>query len=344
MKQIDTTERRLVSFAHRHRIARWAAVLSVATALAPATALADGQAAAASLFANLSRAGTDIGVTSADAVLGPPLVPGIYTLHNRQGSFMAYINESGTLFGDSRGFFVVSPAGAPVRKMSTNESAEMRGEVLNNIEYNKLVRVSSGDGGGRRLLLFSAVDCPSCKIFEGAMQQMMRKTSSTIYVVPSSLQRLKDSPAAWDSVVRLWCADNNGRAWQTYWQTRALPPARQCGITPQSAESTSGDLQSILMALEIPIRGVPAMLREDGLIMGNPSGYDAGFAALMSRAGQPNGLETKGKWLVAGTQIDDKSYSYDTGSRYQQVQAQPQGQVQQPGKIKASDLLKKLFK
>lgn len=335
------------SFAASQRRARFsfarpaslaAAVLGVAASLVSTGASADGHSASASMFANLARLGIDIGHKSANVVPSPTLVRGMYVLDTRQGEFVGFINESGTLFGDFRGFQVVPPNG-PARVIDPNELVELRTEVMKNIEYDKLIRISSGDGGGRRLLLLSAVDCPSCKPFEAILNKSLRSTPSTIYVSPSSIQAIENSPREWDMVARLWCAPDNGRAWQTYWQTRAVPAARPCAITANSAMTSTRHLLSILKGAGIKIPGTPTLIREDGMVIPTAMRFDEGYAATLGSMGGINTVSRPPKWLVAGTQ----PALYQSNAQAIQGQVQQQG-YGQPTKINTGDLLKKLFK
>jgi hypothetical protein len=315
------------------------AALGLAGVLLSGGALADSRSAGAKMFANLARTGSEVGVTSAEAVIEATLVRGMYSIHNQQGKFISFTNESGSVVGDAKGFYVVPASGAPLRMMTGNEKDELRREFMGNIDYDKLVRVSAGDGGGRRLVLFSAIDCPSCADLEGVLAKSLRQAPTTIYVVPSSLNTIRDGGlASWENVTRLWCADNNGRSWQKYWQTRAVPAARQCAITAQSAERLSGNLKALFNAVDLPMLGVPRMLREDGHPIELPGGYDAGFALSLGRMGTIPSQAVAPKWLAADNMVSDNPDGAVTARQTGQSPGQ------QSGKIKASDLLKKLFK
>ncbi len=112
---------------------------------------------------------------------------------------------------------------------------DLQQEVIAAIDYDKLIKVSYGDGGGRKMVLFSAVDCGFCQRFE---QDLMKKGSgvnTTFYVVPMSLQAFSGAGVAkWQTVSRIWCADNSSAAWRKYWTRRrtmstihSSPPPRR---------------------------------------------------------------------------------------------------------------------
>ncbi len=317
--------------------------LALAATLVSLDVHADGRSAATSVHANIMASRTNIGFETGNLIPGPTMIRGMYSLTSPAGEVMGFTNESGTLFGSYKSFYVISPSGAPLRKMRPNEQSELVHEIMNSIDYDKLVRITSGNGGGRRLVLFSAIDCPACTGFEAILAKAMRETETTVYVAPSALQLIEQGgQASWEKVARLWCAENNGRAWQTYWQSRAVPAARPCSITAQSAQAMSKGLSSILSGAGVDMKGVPALLREDGTTFDNPQQYSAGYAFVLGRQGNSSPVQRPGKWLVAGMRPVDEPHS--GANQPQTGQYQQPGQAQQPNTIKASDLLKKLFK
>ena len=76
--------------------------------------------------------------------------------------------------------------GGDFRAMTPGEVTGLRQEVMNGIEYAKLIKVAYGDGGNRKMLLFSAVDCGFCQRFEQEFAKYGNKVNTTFYVVPSA--------------------------------------------------------------------------------------------------------------------------------------------------------------
>jgi hypothetical protein len=322
-------------------------------ASASITAFADGRSAAHNLFTNLSRAHASLSVNEGTALVGPTLVKGIYSLSNQQGRFIGFTNEAGTIFGDSRGFNVLSPNGAQPRQMALDEANDLRAEVLSAVEYEKLAKVTIGDGGGRRLLMFSAVDCPFCKGFEDALRKNSKGLDTTIYVVPSSLQAISQGGyQQWQAVSRIWCADNPGAAWQAYWASHAVPAPTQCRFAdPRVAENADQQLKDILQAVGLRIVGTPQLIREDAAIVGNKPAMDAAYIkATFGPAGAPQVASKPARWLFASS--DDSFQMQPVGAAPvaqpvpQPVQAQQQAQSQQQRqKFTVNDAMniKKLF-
>lgn len=269
-------------------------------ALASSPTWADGSSSAHNLFANLARANKSVGLNDSTAVVSSTWVRGMYAISNQQGAFVGYVNEAGTLLGDSRGFNVVSTSGAPPRPMTLDEVAELRAEVMNGIDYEKLVKVPYGDGGRRKIILFTSIDCPVCKNLEEAFQKHKNGMNTTFYVVPSSLQKISNGGLqAWQAVSRIWCAEDNGAAWTAFWASRALPQPRQCQFSePRTAETAFGALTDILKSVNIKRNGVPAFIREDGVLLSKGSSE---FEALFHPVAKPQINQKPARWLVAST-------------------------------------------
>ena len=269
------------------------------------SAWADGRSAAHNLFANLARTRSTLSINEATAMVGPTLVRGIYALSNQQGRFVGFTNEAGTLFGDSRGFNVVSANGAQPRPIALDEVADLRTEVVGAIDYEKLPKITMGDGGNRRLVMFSSVDCPYCKNFEDAMRKHGGAVNSTIYVVPSALQKIGQGGAQqWQAVSRIWCAEDAGDAWRGFWATRTIPAARQCRFAdPRVAETADQQLKDILQAVGVRVVASPQIVREDGVVITNKPDMSASYiAATFGPDAAPPASQRPARWLSAGAE------------------------------------------
>lgn len=312
--------------------------------LVSGTALADGRSAVHNLFANMGRAGASFqGVNERDVLVSPTLVKGIYMLTNRQGGFVTFTNEAGTLTGDSRRFEFMSPTGAAPRPLTPDEVNALRAEVMSAIDYEKLPKVTYGNGGGRRLVMFSAIDCGYCKRFEDEMRKQARGLDSTLYVVPSSLQPIsKGGLQPWQTVSRLWCAEDGGTAWRAFWTAQTVPQPRQCAFAdPETAQLAKVRLTDILSAVGVHVRGTPTVVREDGVVMRNQTDMSTAYiVSAFGSASAPAPSNPAPNWLA----------SVDSGFQAQAVNdppvvpqdAQP---AQRNGKVNLIEALnlKKLF-
>lgn len=321
-----------------------AIALTLAT-LVSGAALADGRSATHNLFANMSRAGASISNFNENNVLvSPTLVKGMYALTDQQGRLVGYVNEAGTLYGDSRGFTVVSINGAQPRPLAPAEAKDLRFEIMSAIDYDKLPKITHGNGGGRQVLMFSAVDCPYCKTLEDNMRKESGGLNSTIYVVPSSLQNLAQGGLQqWQTVSRIWCAENAGPAWQAFWASHAVPQQRQCAFAdPQIAQRAGRQLKDMLKAVGTDVYGTPVLIREDGVTLRIQNKMNAAeIVALLGPSGAPAPNNAEPRWLAS---VDNSFQAQAVNGQpmVQQPGAQP---AQQNGKVNLNEVLnlKKLF-
>nr|WP_297353612.1 thioredoxin fold domain-containing protein [uncultured Caldimonas sp.] len=310
------------------------ALLGTCALLGSLGAQAGGQDAIQNLFNNLARAKASVGVTADATVSAPTPVKGIYAVTDRQGRFIGYTNEAGTLFGDSRGFNVLSPNGAQPRPITAEETAQLRVEIMNSIDYDRLVKVTYGDGGGRRILLFSAVDCPHCKTFEDGMRGVSQQVNTTFYVVPSALQPLnKGGAQTWQVATRIWCAEDPGEAWLSFWEKRAVPAQRKCHLQPKTSELLDRQIKDLLQAAGMRISGTPRLIAEDGTRVLIRSKLDAAFVeATYGPTGRPSTSLDAPRWLASG------------GEASAAVQSTEEASDGSGQKVNLGDALKKLFK
>jgi hypothetical protein len=304
-------------------------------------ACADGASAARYMFANMERANRTYNVNAAEVVVEATPVRGMYAIYTRQGRLVSLTNEAGTVTGDGHGLDVMDPGGAAPRRMTAAEQADYRAEVMANIDFDKLIKVTYGNGGGRKLVMFSALDCGYCRKLEDTLAKNARTLHSTFYVMPGALRSVRDGGLpALQSVSRIWCAPNNGAAWKNFWSKQAVPPERTCGITPASVERDELLFKHVLAAAGIQINGVPTVLNENGDRVSYS--YDLNAVSAAAAFGPDvrplAGAAKPAFWIV----------SPDAAGALQQIalaqapqRAQPQ---QQAGKVNAKDLLKKLFK
>lgn len=247
-------------------------------------ALADGQSATRNLFTNLARSrfdtngflatlGTNINVIT----VMPSLVRGMYTIQKENnGSPILFTNQDGTILGARDAVFLIPIDGSSIRKMNNNELFDLRKEIMSNIYYDKLLLSRFGNGGGRRILLHSAIDCPSCRELEQVLSKQEKTLQSrgssintTFYIIPSSLQELEpDGWNSWISVSNLWCAGDVDNAWKNYWSRKIIPKSDigHCPFSPREAARVNQSLGQILAGVT-GAAYYPLVIREDGAIV-----------------------------------------------------------------------------
>lgn len=244
----------------------------VALMLTSYSAIADGNSAIRNFFVNLDRAKATIGVKENNVIALPTLMKSMYSISSKEGRFLGYINEEGTLFGDSLGFKVVPPDGTPVRSLKDEEISALRPAMVASIERQKLIKVVYGNAGdnGNTTVEFSAIDCLYCKKLEDRVRKSGK--SETVYIVPSSLQDIdQGGMQQWQKVSRIWCSNEPGKAWISYWEKGNIPAPESCPFAdPRVAEQSEFHLRSILKGIGINVKGTPALVFPNGTVSSGP--------------------------------------------------------------------------
>lgn len=144
--------------------------------------------------------------------------------------------------------------------MMTPDAAEgVKAEIFQSIDFSKLIKLSYGAGGQRRVILWSAIDCPSCARFE---EWMIRSNpDATFYLVPTALDRSDAKKRA--LVTNIWCSIDAAGAWRNWMLRRQEPrgPFRpSCDVNYDAGEGFAMAMTSAGAQLY----GTPAFILESG--------------------------------------------------------------------------------
>lgn len=239
---------------------------------------ADGVDAVAAYYRTMAKAGIGLNIDQKNMQATPTLVHGIYRLTIKpSGQFMSFLNEGGTITGDHKGWQIVAN---PPRQMNSREISEFRGEVMRHIDFDRLIKVQYGDGGGRKLVMLSAVDCPFCKKFEDNAAKSSSSINATFYVLPSALRPISyGAIQQWRTATNIWCAKDNASAWRGFWANKKSPPITQdCVFDEQTVENLGLQFGELLSSVGINMPGVPSILREDGTVFTPQPDFDKNYA------------------------------------------------------------------
>ncbi len=279
--------------------------LCIVTSLCGGSACADADGAAAAYFKHRERLHYDTSARATSVARADTLVNGVYRLEDRgSGRFIALITERGDLKGDSEGWTRVGPEG-PI-PLTDTELAQLRAEVMRSVAWDRLIEDRYGRGGGRRLILVSAVNCPFCQNMEANLARMAASLDTTFYVLTSSLTPLSnDGPGlrTWQQAAALRCAKDPGAAWRRFWANRSVPadPAG-CAVDAVAAQRSYRNFGTVMASIGTKLSGTPAVIREDGLKLSVPPDFDLAYAAATyGPAGLPTGLPAPGApfvWLA----------------------------------------------
>jgi hypothetical protein len=310
-------------------------------------AAVDGTEATRRLFTNLQESKFDTKTFLATlnssfdvATVIPSLVNGLHVVQRRNnGEPIFFTNAAGNILGASDGVYVIPP-GQPPRKMNAEEQRQFSAEVMSNLRYDKLLKVGYGNGGGRRIVMFSAINCPACATLESNLQKTEAKLNqqgsslnTTLYVVPSSLEPLE--PNGWNSwkvAASLWCSGDQGNDWRGYWSKHVFPSVdiARCTLPTLEASRSRDALKLILNAVVgTPNDSVPQLVREDATILSHREVKALDYGP----QGLPQTVRPSAVWLTSSPADDD-----------QRIASRPIGKpdAKVVKTIKLSDMLKSL--
>lgn len=252
------------------------ACLFTLAVLGISNAHADGGSSLTSFQQNLAHGRLTMPFNLNNVEASPTLVKGIYVLQDRgTDHFRAFINEAGTIFGTAAGWTRIAPNG----DLTAVELAQLRTELLANIASDQLIKVQYGDGGGRRMILFSAVDCVHCQRFEQSARKMAASLNTTFYVLPLSLQPMAtpQGQVNWQTAATIWCSPQNDAAWLAYWKEPDPIANQSCGLTGRQTARAFDYLRGLLGSVGIRVQGTPEVVREDGKVMVLPDNLNKTF-------------------------------------------------------------------
>jgi len=260
-------------------LARCFLVLVLASTFPARDALADAASAASAFFANVKRLGYETTLEASSTVDDRTLVDGLYRLEDKSsGELVGLITESGDILGDGSGWRWITKNG--MQALSSQDAAQLRSEVLQNIQWNNLIKVQYGNGGGRRILLLSAVNCPFCARMEDSLARHAGSIETTFYVLPMSLAPYVTSAedrASWSKAANIWCASDNAAAWRRFWATKQVAESEGCKRDEVATFKTSRNFSTVMSSIGVHVRGTPALIREDGLVFNYPPDPDARY-------------------------------------------------------------------
>lgn len=160
------------------------------------------------------------------------------------------------VFNQGRWYTLAGPK-RQARALTQEEFARFRAtRLLPAIDLQRAIKIVYGKGS-RKLIVFSAIDCPHCQIMEEELRQSANKLNATLYLFPATLRG--NDPKAVAAVQALWCHRDNAGAWKDFWRTRTLPPAQPaCGL---------GNRHSHLLLRAVKGTGFPNAVLEDGSVV-----------------------------------------------------------------------------
>jgi thiol:disulfide interchange protein DsbC len=184
------------------------------------------------------------------------IVPGIYALQPPSGRFApAFMEEDLKRVGTLRGWQAVTADGLTM--LDKDAQREIRRGLLKRLDWSQGIRTVYGNGT-RKVIFFSAFDCPNCRRFEERLQREGKALDATVYLFPQALAA--NDPRAAAIVHDVWCARDPHSSWLSMILRRQRPAPARGGCRRSNTQST--ELSDML-----GVQGVPALVTEDGRVL-----------------------------------------------------------------------------
>lgn len=132
-------------------------------------------------------------------------------------------------------------------------------EILQSVDVTQAIRLKYGSGR-KQVLLWSAVDCPSCV----QMERMVAKHGGdvTFYLFPTALTPSEDNMKL---VKGIWCSVDSAGAWHAYMREGKQPAGPYLKGCTKGYETSEG-FSIALGVAGFRLFGTPAVIYEDGRI------------------------------------------------------------------------------
>lgn len=132
---------------------------------------------------------------------------------------------------------------------------QARLSVLNVVKWDSLplsnaIKMVKGKGE-RKIVVFSDVDCPYCRKFEG---ELTKVDNITVYTFLYPIEGLH--PKAVQTSRQIWCAPDKNKAWDEYLGSGKVPANDGKCANPVD--------QNIALAIKLGINGTPTIILSNG--------------------------------------------------------------------------------
>lgn len=249
-------------------------VLLSVLALGPAAALANYEAQRERNFnnaiswANPANASKIVGVVAglskrpAGALSATPSpVKYLWVVRDTKDGSVLVVNDAGNLVLQPNGS-VIDLASRQV-VVGSDTISKIRAEVLKGISPELTLNYKMGNGEGRNVVLWTAVDCPSCVVLERGMDSYTRGMNGIIRIVPTSL-----APTHETTLSQIWCSENPASAWEKWMKEAKVVNSNKKvgGAGCEKAAKMGDDLGVVLRSAGFPVFGTPSFIYENGLV------------------------------------------------------------------------------
>lgn len=171
------------------------------------------------------------------SAIKPTVIRGVYGLYTdgqTRGMPRAFINfhaESDYVGNTKTGYYSFRTS-ALGQNLPADRAQALYTDMVNSFDLATLPQLRFGNGT-RKVLLFTAQDCPACRELDEVIARAAKQLDVTIYVVPTALDYSAKSTQ--EALRAVLCAADKSGAWMKYLKGQRLPsPAPNCTEDPDA--------------------------------------------------------------------------------------------------------------
>ena len=169
------------------------------------------------------------------------------------GLFEVYLDGQ-LVYVDAKGQYVITGDVIDLknrRNLTQARLNQLQAVKWDSLPLNNALKTVKGNGA-RKLVVFSDVDCPYCRKFEG---ELAKVDNITIYTFLYPIEGLH--PKAVQASKQVWCAPDRNKAWEEYTTKNILPS--NDGKCDNPVEAT------IALGNKLKVSGTPTLIFANGL-------------------------------------------------------------------------------
>jgi thiol:disulfide interchange protein DsbC len=168
------------------------------------------------------------------------------------GLFEVYLDDQ-LVYVDAKAQYVFTGDVIDLKNRSNLTQARLnalQAVKWDSLPFNNALKTVKGNGA-RKLVVFSDVDCPYCRKFEG---ELTKVDNITIYTFLYPIAGLH--PKAVQASKQIWCAPDRNKAWDDYITGRTVPSNDGQCANPVEANIALGN--------KLKVSGTPTLIFADG--------------------------------------------------------------------------------
>ena len=204
------------------------------------------------------------GVAYSTVELRDTVVPGMYKAVNpKTEAHMFYVHDGLDYIVQKNGWSEVKGQQLLLVQGDPAQLQLDKQMILSKLPLDREMAYKLGDGKGRVVVVWDALDCAHCRDFEANLKKYGQNYNATVYILPTALVKSAENAAL---VRNAWCSPNPGASWR---EIMAQPNFKAPAVDTTQCDANRRMETSDDIARMLRIHGTP------GFILGSVNGKAA---------------------------------------------------------------------